>query len=164
MQATQQPCTVDPPVQPRAPLARQDEVSSWEGRLATLLEGLGLLQAVQRRWLYLGPIFARGALPAVAGRFRHVDAEFCAIMAQLQVGVRVIARLIVCAQRWPPPVSMGRLLRPLPCHRQPHAHTAAAHTGVRQGGVVCQPDAHRGAPEQHVRSARVLSARAERVP
>lgn len=58
---------------------------SWETRLSTLLEGLTLLQAIQRRWLYLKPIFGRGALPAVAGRFRHVDGEFKAIMMQLQV-------------------------------------------------------------------------------
>lgn len=63
----------------------QDEVLSWETRLTTLLEGLTLLQAIQRRWLYLEPIFGRGALPAVAGRFRHVDGEFKAIMLQLQV-------------------------------------------------------------------------------
>lgn len=65
----------------------QDEVGSWETRLSTLLEGLTLLQAIQRRWLYLEPIFGRGALPAVAGRFRHVDGEFRAIMSQLQVRV-----------------------------------------------------------------------------
>jgi hypothetical protein len=58
---------------------------SWETRLTTLLEGLTLLQAYQRRWLYLEPIFGRGALPTVAGRFRHVDGEFKAIMLQLQV-------------------------------------------------------------------------------
>lgn len=64
----------------------QDEVSSWEARLSTLLEGLSLLQVIQRRWVYLEPIFGRGALPAVAARFRHVDGEFKAIMMQLQVG------------------------------------------------------------------------------
>jgi hypothetical protein len=66
-------------------LPPQDEVVSWETRLTTLLEGLTLLQAIQRRWLYLEPIFGRGALPTVAGRFRHVDGEFKAIMLQLQV-------------------------------------------------------------------------------
>lgn len=57
----------------------------WEKRLSTLMEGLTLLQAIQRRWLYLEPIFGRGALPAVAGRFRLVDGEFKAVMTQLQV-------------------------------------------------------------------------------
>jgi hypothetical protein len=66
-------------------LVAQDEAASWETRLSTLLEGLTLLQAIQRRWLYLEPIFGRGALPSVAGRFRHVDGEFKAIMMQLQV-------------------------------------------------------------------------------
>jgi hypothetical protein len=67
----------------------------WETRLSTLMEGLTLLQAIQRRWLYLEPIFGRGALPAVAGRFRMVDGEFKAVMAQLQVrfGVAVFDQL-----------------------------------------------------------------------
>lgn len=64
----------------------QDEVASWESRLSTLVDGLQLLQGIQRRWLYLEPIFGRGALPAVAGRFRHVDGEFRSIMVQLEVG------------------------------------------------------------------------------
>ncbi|WIA17572.1 hypothetical protein OEZ85_014399 [Tetradesmus obliquus] len=68
----------------------KDEVASWESRLATLVEGLGLLQGIQRRWLYLEPIFVRGALPAVAGRFRHVDGEFRAIMGQLAAAGKVV--------------------------------------------------------------------------
>jgi hypothetical protein len=89
----------------------QDEVGSWEGRLSTLLEGLTLLQAIQRRWLYLAPIFGRGALPAVAGRFRHVDGEFRAIMAALQVcgvggGVCEAGKGCVCAPlQLQPPLS-----------------------------------------------------------
>jgi hypothetical protein len=76
----------------------QDEVASWESRLSTLVEGLTLLQGIQRRWLYLEPIFGRGALPAVAGRFRHVDGEFRAIMAQLAVSISVLdwARTLDC--------------------------------------------------------------------
>ena len=59
------------------PLLRspQEEAGGWDRRLAALQEGLGVLQHVQRRWLYLGPIFARGALPAQQQRFRHVDAQ-----------------------------------------------------------------------------------------
>lgn len=75
----------------------QDEAVSWETRLATLLEGLTLLQAIQRRWLYLQPIFGRGALPTVAGRFRHVDGEFRAIMLQLQVrNSKVLCFFVSC--------------------------------------------------------------------
>ncbi len=49
-------------------------------------EGLGHLNEVQRRWVYLEPIFGRGALPGQAARFRNVDEEFRRIMGQLQVG------------------------------------------------------------------------------
>eukprot|EP00878_Enallax_costatus_P024703 GHUV01026383.1.p1 GENE.GHUV01026383.1~~GHUV01026383.1.p1 ORF type:complete len:1576 (+),score=459.42 GHUV01026383.1:1611-6338(+) len=69
----------------------KDEVASWESRLSTLLNGLGVLQGIQRRWLYLAPIFSRGALPAVASRFRHVDGEFRSIMSQLEASGKVVA-------------------------------------------------------------------------
>jgi hypothetical protein len=49
-------------------------------------EGLTLLNQVQRRWVYLEPIFGRGALPSQQARFRNVDEEFRRIMAHLEVG------------------------------------------------------------------------------
>jgi dynein heavy chain 2 len=61
-------------------------VAGWEGRLAFLQEGLATLHAIQRKWVYLEPIFARGALPQQAGRFKNIDADFRGIMGQLQVG------------------------------------------------------------------------------
>lgn len=67
----------------------QDEVVSWESKLSFLQEGLLLLQGIQRKWLYLAPIFARGALPQQQGRFRHVDSEYRTIMSQLEVSCRV---------------------------------------------------------------------------
>ena len=50
-----------------------------------LQEGLAALNAIQRKWLYLEPIFSRGALPGQQGRFRAVDAELRAVMAHLHV-------------------------------------------------------------------------------
>jgi hypothetical protein len=52
---------------------------------ACLQEGLTLLNQVQRRWVYLEPIFGRGALPSQQARFRNVDEEFRRIMAHLEV-------------------------------------------------------------------------------
>lgn len=53
-----------------------------------LQEGLASLNAIQRKWLYLEPIFARGALPGQQGRFRAVDGELRAVMAHLHVGIK----------------------------------------------------------------------------
>lgn len=53
-------------------LAAQDETGVWERRLAVLSEGLQILNAIQRKWVYLEPIFARGALPNEQPRFRKV--------------------------------------------------------------------------------------------
>ncbi len=60
-------------------------MSSWEAKLSLLQEGLTLLNQVQRRWVYLEPIFGRGALPAQQARFRNVDEEFRRVMGQLEV-------------------------------------------------------------------------------
>lgn len=51
----------------------QDETGVWERRLAILAEGLQVLNAIQRKWVYLEPIFARGALPNEQPRFRRVQ-------------------------------------------------------------------------------------------
>ena len=46
---------------------------AWESRLGTLSEGLQQLNAIQRKWVYLEPIFSRGALPEQQARFRRVS-------------------------------------------------------------------------------------------
>lgn len=53
-------------------LVAQDEAGVWEQRLAVLAEGLQTLSTIQRKWVYLEPIFARGALPSEQPRFRRV--------------------------------------------------------------------------------------------
>lgn len=50
----------------------RDQIEGWVKRLVTLQEGLGSMAMVQRKWVYLEPIFARGALPNQASRFRQV--------------------------------------------------------------------------------------------
>lgn len=44
-------------------MPHQDETTAWETRLASLQDGLASLNQIQRKWVYLEPIFARGALP-----------------------------------------------------------------------------------------------------
>lgn len=53
-----------------------DKATLWEGRLADLDEYLHHLNQIQRRWVYLEPIFGHGALPREQARFKRVDADF----------------------------------------------------------------------------------------
>jgi dynein heavy chain 2, cytosolic len=50
----------------------QDQIDGWDKRFGTLQEGLSMMSSVQRKWLYLEPIFARGALVEYAQQFRQV--------------------------------------------------------------------------------------------
>ena len=59
-------------------------MSSWENKLSFLTEGLQLLNQIQRKWVYLEPIFARGALPSQQQRFRNIDEEFRRVMTSLE--------------------------------------------------------------------------------
>ncbi|RNE99549.1 cytoplasmic dynein 2 heavy chain 1 isoform X1 [Trypanosoma rangeli] len=68
-----------------------DEVSGWEMKLAALAETLGLMNTIQRKWTYLEPLFARGALPQEQARFRRVDKEFVAIMREVEADPRVMS-------------------------------------------------------------------------
>jgi dynein heavy chain 2, cytosolic len=61
-----------------------DEASIWESRLSDVSQILGNLQQVQRRWLYLSPIFSRGALPQEQPRFRRIDEDFRQVMSEVE--------------------------------------------------------------------------------
>ncbi|KAM9317805.1 cytoplasmic dynein 2 heavy chain 1 [Pholidichthys leucotaenia] len=69
----------------------QDKVSLWEVRLSDLDEYLLNLNAIQRRWVYLEPIFGRGALPREEARFKRVDEDFRSIMSDIQRDNRVVS-------------------------------------------------------------------------
>uniref|UniRef100_A0A7N9ATV1 Cytoplasmic dynein 2 heavy chain 1 n=1 Tax=Mastacembelus armatus TaxID=205130 RepID=A0A7N9ATV1_9TELE len=69
----------------------QDKVSLWEVRLSDLDEYLLNLNAIQRRWVYLEPIFGRGALPREEARFKRVDDDFRSIMSDIQRDNRVVS-------------------------------------------------------------------------
>ena len=68
-----------------------DKASLWETRLADLDEYLHNLNQVQRRWVYLEPIFGRGALPKEQGRFKRVDEDFRMIMIEVVKDSRVVS-------------------------------------------------------------------------
>ncbi|OWF37256.1 Cytoplasmic dynein 2 heavy chain 1 [Mizuhopecten yessoensis] len=69
----------------------EDKASVWEQRLADLDEYLHNLNQIQRKWVYLEPIFGRGALPKEQGRFKRVDDDFRNIMMDVRRDNRVIA-------------------------------------------------------------------------
>lgn len=57
--------------------------SSFQVKLGVLDYALHTLNQIQRKWVYLEPIFGMGALPAEQGRFRRVEEEFREIMAKV---------------------------------------------------------------------------------
>lgn len=59
------------------------QVSLWETRLLDLDEYLLNLNTIQRRWVYLEPIFGRGALPREEARFKRVDEDFRCVVSTL---------------------------------------------------------------------------------
>ena len=83
-----------------------DKASLWETRLAELDEYLHSLNQIQRRWVYLEPIFGRGALPREQARFKRVDGEFRSIMKDIAKDERVLSVLNVTGIRQ----SLGTLL------------------------------------------------------
>uniref|UniRef100_A0A0N4ZU30 Cytoplasmic dynein 2 heavy chain 1 n=1 Tax=Parastrongyloides trichosuri TaxID=131310 RepID=A0A0N4ZU30_PARTI len=68
-----------------------DKTASWEQKLASLDEYLGWMTTIQRKWIYLEPIFGRGCLPSEASRFNRVDIEFRSILNDISKDKRVIA-------------------------------------------------------------------------
>ncbi|XP_029699181.1 cytoplasmic dynein 2 heavy chain 1 isoform X3 [Takifugu rubripes] len=69
----------------------RDKVRLWEVRLSDLDEYLLNLNSIQRRWVYLEPIFGRGALPREEARFKRVDEDFRSIISDIQRDNRVLS-------------------------------------------------------------------------
>ncbi|XP_009895076.2 cytoplasmic dynein 2 heavy chain 1 [Dryobates pubescens] len=67
----------------------EDKVSIWEKKLADLDEYLQNLNQIQRKWVYLEPIFGRGALPKEHARFNRVDEDFRSIMSDIKSDNRI---------------------------------------------------------------------------
>ncbi|CAF1013145.1 unnamed protein product, partial [Didymodactylos carnosus] len=73
----------------------EDKAQVWEQRLGILDECLHHLNQIQRKWVYLEPIFGRGALPKEQARFKTVDKDFRDIMSDISKD----SRLVQLAQR-----------------------------------------------------------------
>lgn len=62
--------------------------------MADLDEYLHNLNQIQRKWVYLEPIFGRGALPREQGRFKRVDDDFRFVSVLWNVEVVRVYRFI----------------------------------------------------------------------
>lgn len=69
----------------------EDKIAMWEKKFGTLDECLHDLNQVQRKWVYLEPIFGRGALPKEQSRFKGVDRDLRDIMQDVVKDTRVIS-------------------------------------------------------------------------
>ncbi|KAJ3197037.1 Cytoplasmic dynein 2 heavy chain 1 [Irineochytrium annulatum] len=76
-----------------------DKAQIWEKRLAELDEVLRNLNNVQRRWVYLEPIFSRGSLPSEQGRFGRIDSDFRQILNGIAKDSRVVSTLSISGIR-----------------------------------------------------------------
>lgn len=61
-----------------------DQAGQYELKMSALDTYLSNLNIIQRKWVYLEPIFGRGALPAEQGRFKRVDDEFRDIVLRIK--------------------------------------------------------------------------------
>ena len=66
-------------------------VREWEEKLLSMQETLDEWLKCQSVWLYLEPIFGRGAMPHEQARFRRVDEDFRAIMLGIGDDPRVFS-------------------------------------------------------------------------
>lgn len=51
-------------------------VARWEAALLELEERIRMLSIVQRKWIYLDPVYGSGAGPNDSGRWSRADKEF----------------------------------------------------------------------------------------
>ena len=73
--------------------AFSDTVAQYQSKLTLLDDVLAKLNPIQRKWVYLEPIFGRGALPHEQARFTRVDEEFRSIMLGIGDDKRVFSLL-----------------------------------------------------------------------
>ncbi|ESN99131.1 hypothetical protein HELRODRAFT_66985, partial [Helobdella robusta] len=71
----------------------QDKVTLWETRLSDLDSILHNLNQIQRKWIYLEPVFVQGALKKEEGRFKKVDDEFKKYMMDIKRDPKVMSLL-----------------------------------------------------------------------
>ncbi|XP_054724974.1 LOW QUALITY PROTEIN: cytoplasmic dynein 2 heavy chain 1-like [Uloborus diversus] len=73
----------------------KDRASIWDQRLTLLDRCLHQLNVIQRKWVYLEPIFGRGSLPSERTRFMSICKEFRMVMDSIAQDDRVISLLSI---------------------------------------------------------------------
>jgi dynein heavy chain 2 len=68
-----------------------DRAAVWEQKLFETDEYLRQLNSIQRKWVYLEPIFSRGALPSEQPRFERINEDFRSIMSSISKDPRVVS-------------------------------------------------------------------------
>ncbi|KAH9247140.1 hypothetical protein BASA81_015283 [Batrachochytrium salamandrivorans] len=68
-----------------------EKVHTWEHKLSELDEYLQHFNTVQRRWVYLEPIFSRGALPLEQSRFTRIDDDFRSVVQSITRDSRIMS-------------------------------------------------------------------------
>lgn len=68
-----------------------EQVEQFESKLGGIDEYLSKLNIIQRKWVYLEPIFLRGALPSEQGRFKRLDDDYRTIMLGIQRDSKVVS-------------------------------------------------------------------------
>ncbi|KAI8844037.1 dynein heavy chain and region D6 of dynein motor-domain-containing protein [Chytriomyces cf. hyalinus JEL632] len=76
-----------------------DKTQIWEQKLSAIDEILRNLNSVQRKWVYLEPIFNHGALPSEQSRFSRIDSDFCRICAAIAKDNRIVSVLSISNAR-----------------------------------------------------------------
>ncbi|XP_032668403.1 cytoplasmic dynein 2 heavy chain 1 [Odontomachus brunneus] len=64
-------------------------VARWEAALSELEERIKVLSTVQRKWIYLDPVYGSGAAPSDSGRWSRADKEFRHLMGDVSRDPRV---------------------------------------------------------------------------
>ena len=67
----------------------EDQIQQYENKFSNLENWLTDLNLIQRKWVYLEPIFSRGALPKEQSRFKRIDDEFRNIVIMLNQNLKV---------------------------------------------------------------------------
>ncbi|XP_074038391.1 dynein cytoplasmic heavy chain beethoven [Leptinotarsa decemlineata] len=68
-----------------------EKVTIWENKFADLDYFLSSLAQIQRKWLYLEPIFVSGTLAQEKSRFERIDRDFRHILTFIEKDLRVAA-------------------------------------------------------------------------
>ena len=68
-----------------------DQIEQFENKMGGIDDYLNKLNIIQRKWVYLEPIFSRGALPMEQNRFKRLDDEYRSIMLNLHKERKVVS-------------------------------------------------------------------------